>query len=306
MLQRLYPCRVGKKITRELDRLDCPLRSEREADPKFSKWGLPRCCMREVGAQRAAVRHRVGLSLFSQNGCPLVFVQVAVEAFQFELLGKAVPEQMNNLVRRKRPPEDLIQIVNLVRHKELTGKSPLRVGPIKKMGQEAHIPLDKHAAFIQHGSAVCCHKRVPANRQPLDRQKILPWIEDVNPAGFEAVQHPADVTVEDLKRRDVVRVGGEEERTVRDNERELDKPVTARKGSSATQTPSDCQTWVLAECAGSVIPTEQQHILRIRIDAQDWELCLNDGVKKILVRCHALEWGRIGLSKQTNLHENAA
>ena len=134
----------------------------------------------------------------------------------------------------------------------------------------------------------------------------MSWIEDLNPTGFEAVQHPANVTVEDLKRRDVVWVGGEEERTVRDNERELDKPVTARKGASATQTPSDGQTWVLAECVGSVIPTEQQHILRVGMDAQDWELCLNDGVKKILVRCHALERSRIELGEQTNLHENAA
>ena len=133
-LQRLHPGRVGNEVAREPDRLDCPLRSESETDPKFSKRGLPRCCIREVGAQRAAVRHEVGLSLFSQNGCPLVFVQVAVEAFQPELLGKAVPEQMNDLVRRKRPPEDFIQFVNLVRHKELTGKSPLRVGPVKKMG----------------------------------------------------------------------------------------------------------------------------------------------------------------------------
>ena len=137
-------------------------------------------------------------------------VEVLVEAFQLELLGKAVAEQMSNLVWCKRPPEDFTQIVNLVRHKELAGNSPLRVGPVKQMGQETHIPLDKHAALIQHGSAVRCHKGVPANRQPLDRQKIPAWIEDVNPTCFQAVQHPTDVTVEDLKRRDVVRVGGEE------------------------------------------------------------------------------------------------
>ena len=209
-LQRLHSGRVGNEVTRELDRLDCPLRSESETDLKFSKRDLPRCRIGEVGPQPAAVRHEVGLSLFSQNGCPLVFVQVVVEAFQPELLGKAVLEQMNNLAWRQRPPEDCIQIVNLVWQKESAGKSPLRVGPVKKMGQETHIPLDKHAAFIQHGSAVCCHKRVPANRQPPDRQKILPWIKDVNPTGFQAVQHPTDVTVEDLKRRDVVWVGGEE------------------------------------------------------------------------------------------------
>ncbi len=210
VLKRLHPCRIGNEITRELDRLDCPLGSERETNLEFSKRSLPRCCIGESGPQRAAVRHEVGLSLFSQNGRTLVFVQVVVEAFQPELPGKAVLEQTNDLAWSQRPPEDFIQIVNLVWHKESAGNSPLRVRPVKQMGQEAHIPLDKHAAFIQHGSAVCCHKRVPANRQPLDRQKILAWIKDCNPTGFQAVQHSTDVTVEDLKRRDVLRVVGEE------------------------------------------------------------------------------------------------
>ena len=151
--------------------------------------------------------------------------------------------------------------MDLVRHKELAGKSPLRVHPVEEMRKKTHIPLDKHAPFVQHGSAVCCHKRVPANRQPLDRQKILARIEDFNPAGFQAVQHPADVTIEDLKRCNVMRVGGEEKRAMRHDERELDKPVAARKGSPAGQTPGDCQTWVLTKCIGSMIPTEQQHII---------------------------------------------
>lgn len=93
---------------------------------------------------------------------------------------------------------------------------------------------------------------------------------------------------------------------MRDDEGELDKPVTTRKGSPASQTPSDCQTWVLAECAGSVIPTEQQHILRVCIDAQDRKLRLNYGVKKMPVRCYALGRTCIELGKQTDLHENAA
>ncbi len=256
--------------------------------------------------QGTTVRNEVRLFLLSQNGCTLVLAEVVVEAFQPELLGKAVPEQTSDLVWRKRPSEDFAEIVDLVRHKELTGKSPLWVHPIKKMRQETHIPLDKHAAFIQYGSAVCCHKRVPADRQPPDRQKILAWIEDVNPTGFEAVQYPADVTVEDLKRRKVMRVGGEEKRAMRHDERKLDKPVAARKGSPTGQTPSDCQTWVLTECGGGMIPTEQQHISRAGIDAQNWKPRLNYGVKKILVCCQALSRGRIELGEQTDLHENAA
>jgi len=306
VLQRLHPGRVGNEVAREPDRLDRPLGSQRETDLKFSKWRLPCCRIREVGAQGATVRNEVGRLPLSRNGRALGLVEVVVEACQPELLGKAVPEQPNDLVWCKRPPEDFAEIVDLVRHKELTGKSPLRVHPVEEMRKKTHIPLDKHAPFIQHGSAVFCHKRVPANRQPLDRQKILARIEDFNPAGFQAVQHPANVTIEDLKRRDEMRVGGEEERTVRDNERKLDKPVTARKGSSAGQTPSDCQAWVLTECAGSVIPTEQQHILRVCIDAQDGKPRLSYGVKKILVRCHAPGRGRIELGEQTDLHESAA
>ena len=160
--------------------------------------------------QGTTVRNEVRLFLFSQNGCTLVLVKVVVEAFQPELLGKAAPEQTSGLVWCKRPSEDFAKIVDLVRHKEMTGKSPLWVNPIKKMRKKTHIPLDKHASFIQHGSAVFRHKRVPADRQPLDRQEILPWIEDFNPTCFQAVQHPADVTIENLKRRNVVRVGGEE------------------------------------------------------------------------------------------------
>ena len=229
-----------------------------------------------------------------------------VEAFQPELLGKAVPEQTNDLVWCKSPSEDFAEIVDLVWHKDLTGKRPLRVHPVEEMRKKAHISLDKHAPFIQSGSAVFCHKRVPANRQPLDRQKILAWIEDFNSTGFQAVQHPADVTVEELKRCNVIRVGGEEKRAMRHDERELDKPVAARKGSPAGQTPGDCQTWVLVECTGNVIPTEQQHILRVCIDAQNWKPRLNDGVKKILICCHAPGRGRIELGEQTDLHENAA
>ena len=93
---------------------------------------------------------------------------------------------------------------------------------------------------------------------------------------------------------------------MRHDERELDKPTTARKGSSAGQTPGNRQTWVLAECVGSMIPTEQQHIVRVRIDAQDWKPRLNHGTKKILIRCQALGRTRIALGEQTDLHENAA
>ena len=94
--------------------------------------------------------------------------RVVVEAFQPELLGKAVlgaDEQPGSGARDR--PRTVLQIVNLVWQKEPgREESPCGVGPVKKMGQETHIPLDKYAAFIQHGSAVCCHKRVPANRQP--------------------------------------------------------------------------------------------------------------------------------------------
>ena len=134
-------------------------------DPKFSKWSLPCCCIREIGAQRTTVRDEVRL----QNGRPLVVGKVLVEAFQLELLGKAVPEQTNDLVWYRRPSEDLAKIVDLVRHKELTGESPLRVHSVKEMRKKAYIPLDKHTSLIQHGSAVFCHKRVPADWQPLDR-----------------------------------------------------------------------------------------------------------------------------------------
>ena len=238
VLQRLYPIRVGNEITRELDRLDCLLGSESETDLKLSKWRLPCCGVWETGAQRMAVRNGVRL----KNGCMLVLAEVLVEAFQPELLGKAALEQINDLVWYKRPSEDFAEIVNLVRHKESAGESPLWVNPIKKMRKKTHIPLDKHAAFIQHGSAVFCHKRVPADRQPPDRQKILTWIEDFNSTCFQAVQHPADVTIEDLKRCNVMRVGGEEKRAMRHDERELDKPVAARKGSPAGQTPGNRQT----------------------------------------------------------------
>ena len=238
VLQRLYPGRVGNEITRELDRLDCLLGSESETDLKFSKWRLPCCDVWETGAQRMAVRNGVRL----KNGCMLVLAEVLVEAFQPELLGKAALEQMNDLVWYKRPSEDFAKIADLVRHKESAGESPLGVNPIKKMRKKTHIPLDKHAPFIQYRSAVFCHKRVPADRQPPDRQKILTWIEDFNSTGFQAVQHPADVTIEDLKRRDVMRVGGEEKRAMRHDERELDKPATARKSSPAGQTPGNRQT----------------------------------------------------------------
>ncbi len=210
VLQRLHPGRIGNEVARELDRLDCPLGSESETNLEFSKWSLPRCYVWEVGAWRTPVRNGVRPFLFSRNGRTLVWIEVLVEAFQPELLSKAVPEQTNDLVRCKRSSEDFAKIVDLIRHKELAGKRPLRVRPVKQMGQETHIPLDKHTSFIQHGSAVLCHKRVPANRQPPDRQKILAWIKDFNSTCFQAVQHPADVTVKDLKRRDVLRVGGKE------------------------------------------------------------------------------------------------
>ena len=161
-----------------------------------------------------AVRNGVRL----KNGRALVLAEVLVEAFQPELLGKAALEQINDLVWYKRPSKDFAEIVNLVRHKESAGKGALWVHPVKKMRKKTHIPLDKHAPFIQYRSAVFCHKRVPADRQPPDRQKILTWIEDFNSTCFQAVQHPADVTIENLKRCNVMRVGGEEKRAMRHDE----------------------------------------------------------------------------------------